>query len=391
MLEVKTMMNDDRLLLKMTPRDLIFCRDARPMEDSWSGSGGHLPTPLTFHGALLAEYYRRFPEETELRESERISAGLRTWGPFLGRNGELYFQTPLDVAPGNRLLEVRSLDGFSDLPPPLCYGLFAPAADKRHPDRYISCGELAKYLSGRPFESTPESEFHDLEVRPGITISPDSRTVVKHAYYSAEYLRLRPGVTLNAAVCMAAGSSLGSLFDGEHRSLPLGGQQSLMYVEALPGRGIDLPEPQICGKLVKWALLTPTLWSRGWLPDFVDPSPDAEWNVLLRSRPATRPERLAGETRAEYRKRTAGEPIMARLVAARVGKPRAVSGWKMGAEGAPRATRMLVPAGSVYYFEARDEESARLLAGALHGRTLSDFGGTSGFGFGVCGSFEINR
>ena len=386
-------MEEEKILLKMIPRDLLFCRDARPMEDSWNGSGGNLPMPTTFHGAILAEYYRRFPEEAKRRESERISASLRTWGPFLEKDGEIYFPTPLDVTPGNSLLKVRELAGESDLPKPLRYGLFAPKASKEQVGKYISCSELKKYLNGEAFKLAVESTFYDREARPGVTINAESRTAVKGKYYFAEYLRLRPGVTLAGAVGMNAGGSLGALFDSAHRALQLGGQQSVMYVDPQPRRGIELPKPAISGNLVKWVLLTPTLWTRGWLPDFIDTKEGAEWNVMQKVRPKELPARLAGETREAYRRRTAGEPVTARLVAARVGKPQAVSGWKMqsAGDGAPRATRLLVPAGSVYYFEASDETQARLLAQALHGRTLSNFGGTSGLGFGVCGNFKIEN
>ena len=217
--------------------------------------------------------------------------------------------------------------------------------------------------------------------------------MVDGRYYFAEYLRLQPGVVLTAAASMVGGGLLG-LFDSANRSLPLGGQQTIMYVDAQQNAGITLPEPQIRGTCVKWVLLTPVLWTRGWLPDFVEAvPPEKEWNVLLSSRPAERPPRKEGESRMDYRKRTAGVPITARLVAARIGKPQPISGWKLQGTGGgvPRATRLLVPAGSVYYFETPDEESARLLVQALHGRTLSNFGGTSGFGFGVCGSFEIKN
>ncbi|MBR4663759.1 MAG: hypothetical protein IKO93_07790, partial [Lentisphaeria bacterium] len=314
------------------------------------------------------------------------------WGPFLEKQGDIYFPTPLDVVHGNQLLKVKKLDGLSDLPGPLRYGLFAPGASKTQPGKFISLSELKKYLGGGNFSPSAESDFYDREARPGITIDPKTHAVDKGKYYSAEYLRLKPGVSLAAGASMAAGGGLMKLFDPAHRTLMLGGQQSIMYADPQPGQ-ITLPPPKISGTFVKWVLLTPTLWSRGWLPDFVDDVPaDQEWNLKLAIRPQELPPRLEGENRTEYRRRTAGVPVTARLVAARVGKPLPVSGWKMQGSGGgvPRATRMLVPAGSVYYFETSDEDQARLLVRALHGRTLSNFGGTSGLGFGVCGTFDVS-
>ena len=55
------------LHIDMIPRDLLFCRNACPMEGAWSGNGGFLPGPATFHGAVVAEYCRRFPAELEAK------------------------------------------------------------------------------------------------------------------------------------------------------------------------------------------------------------------------------------------------------------------------------------------------------------------------------------
>ena len=76
-------MSEEFFKLMMTPRDLLFCRDARPMESSWNGKGGFLPGPSTFLGALQAEYFRKFPEELAALSNRRKSNGLRSVGPFL--------------------------------------------------------------------------------------------------------------------------------------------------------------------------------------------------------------------------------------------------------------------------------------------------------------------
>ena len=150
-------MSEEIFRLTMNPRDLLFSRDARPMESSWNGFGGFLPGPSTFHGAVMAEFCRKFPEELKLRYANRRGDGLRTAGPFLCKDGEIYFPTPLDIAPGGNLLELRQLEGGSDLPRPLEYALFAPKAAKTGIAPYISFREMERYLLNKPFELTEEN------------------------------------------------------------------------------------------------------------------------------------------------------------------------------------------------------------------------------------------
>lgn len=386
-------MSEKTLHINMIPRDLLFCRDACPMEGSWSGRGGFLPGPITLHGAVVAEYCRRYPEELKAKYSEKLTSGLRTVGPFLHRNGETFFTTPLDITPDNNLLKLKKLEGESDLPEILEYALFSAKANKKTARPYISFKEFEKYLAGNEFstesQDEPKDKFFEQEFRPGITIDPEKRTAVDSKFYEAQYLRLNNGVSLAADVIMDCENELSELFSGNNRTMQLGGQQSLVYVEPQPGNKMELPGAEISDRFVKYVLLTPCAFLNGWMPDFVDKQ---SGKVILKAESGARPERLPGETRAEYRKRIVKVPIEAKLIAARVGKPVAISGWKLKNEsgGAPRATHLFVPAGTVYYFEAQDNAQAKLLARALSGKPFSAYGARAGYGIGVCGNFSIN-
>ena len=68
-----------------------------------------------------------------------------------------------------------------------------------------------------------------------------------------------------------------------------------------------------------------------------------------------------GKDKALRKKLQAGQRIPARLVAALVPKPLAVTGWALGgyANGDPggaKSTHLAVPAGAVYYFEVERAE-----------------------------------
>lgn len=105
------------------------------------------------------------------------------------------------------------------------------------------------------------------------------------------------------------------------------------------------------GNRVKWVLLSPGCFSGGWLPGWVD--------------------RESGAVLLKENKETA---VDARLVAACVPKPVAVSGGN--------------PAGSVYYFECGTPEDAQRLYRILHGKTKSDALGEQELGLGVCGQWN---
>ena len=147
---------------------------------------------------------------------------------------------------------------------------------------------------------------------------------------------------------------------------------------------------------LKWILLTPALFGirpksidvidqsiPGWLPGFVDAV-----TGKVRLRPIPNVER-GSLPRKEWREKMNNAPeIKAKLVAARIPKYSVASGWKIGGDGQPKASRRLVPAGSVFYFECDNDENAKMLADVLHGRTHSDECGEQGFGFGVCGNWN---
>ena len=47
--------------LELKPRDLLFLRDARPMEASDAGLGANWPRPDQLYHALLAAFHLRWP------------------------------------------------------------------------------------------------------------------------------------------------------------------------------------------------------------------------------------------------------------------------------------------------------------------------------------------
>ena len=115
--------------LELTPRDLLFLRDARPMEASDAGLGANWPRPDQLYHALLAAFHLRWPTrqawegEEHTRRDERTDinfrfGALKTVGPFpkkIDKSGkaEIFYPRPLDL--GMKLVGCAG----TDLPHPL--------------------------------------------------------------------------------------------------------------------------------------------------------------------------------------------------------------------------------------------------------------------------------
>jgi hypothetical protein len=125
----------------------------------------------------------------------------------------------------------------------------------------------------------------------------------------------------------------------------------------------------------------------GWLPTWVHP----ETGQVMLPR-GDLPEREAFASRDAWRQAVARVPkSAARLVAVRIGKPLAFSGWDL--QSGPKPTCLAVPPGSVYVFRCDGAAEARDLAQALAWNggggcevrnRRSGLFGEKGFGLGVC-------
>lgn len=473
----------------ITPQDVLMFRDGRPMEGGLSGHGARWPEPGVIFDALHAALHRAFPSaqswehahrygrsgdrDTNRARSQRFGS-LATLGPFPAVGGGTgyqpvasgnlpdaptptwFFPCPADVTKAERgelavLHPLREPGGRSNLPAPLKYPLANPAPpSKTEPRTWWSKAAIETYLgTPRPADNAfwerelrDAADLYAAEWATGIAIDPATQTTghgeAAGKIYSAEYLRLRDGVTfgIHATMPMKNGAPdklverISELFPA-HRTIIVGGQQRACQVQELDGDlreylPVAAPIPEGTTR-IKWLLLSPAVFPAikadptknirahpgGWLPNWVCPETG---QVLLK---AGDTERQKGESRDAWRRRVRALPnIAARLVAARVPKPIVVTGWTEAMhlantpwqrEHGPRPTLLAVPAGAVYYFEAGTPEAAVALAAALnwHGASTnlsdpsdpSNFAtiknrrstllGEKGYGLGVCGTWQL--
>jgi CRISPR type III-B/RAMP module-associated protein Cmr3 len=326
---------------------------------------------------------------------------LHVWGPFPVKDGEtLFLPNPADLA----VVDGRAWEYFRLIPRAegkdnLRHDFLErlPASfskPSKEPLRaWLPAPTLALYLRGEAVRHE-ECRLWSSEHRIGVTIKAETHTAENRGLYGVEHLRLQDDVALRFSVSdppahkptdpREADLTVEALVG---QVLQLGGEQRFGEVRLAPHE-LTLPQVTPTDTRLKWVLLTPAIFSDGWLPGWIDKETGA---VRLRV--------INKEDRRDFRRQRrhagwrydedadAADRIDARLIAACVNKPRVISGWDIlhDKNGGARPTYLAVPAGSVFYFEARSETEAKKLQLALQGRCRSDFFGEKGLGLGVCG------
>jgi hypothetical protein len=98
---------------QLVPQDVLFLRDARPMEASDAGCGANWPRPDQLWNALIHQMHRLWPErqtwegeahrkrqeeQNKHRHSSDRFGALQTVGPFPLYKNMVYFPCPLDLS-----------------------------------------------------------------------------------------------------------------------------------------------------------------------------------------------------------------------------------------------------------------------------------------------------
>lgn len=380
----------DAIAYKLTPRDVLFFRDARPMDTQkrqsanlrMVGHGANWPRPDLLFSAVIHTLLGD-PDRPEAQHYGSVP-DLVVRGPFPLREGTLYLPRPLDW--DMKVIPIKK--GTTDLPAPLTHGFLDNTEGKKSRPPWVSAEGYARYLHGEPVADveTKIPELYHKEPRVGTTLDDTKHTSVRDAnavsgQWWMETLRLAQGVTMLCDVRQEKATTL----DG--RDVRFGGQGGTVRFDMAQGPSLEarlkaLPQGTP-SRFVRWTLLAPALFMKGWYPNWLDEA----GHVMI---PMNEVERRPGESRKAWRARAKAElePFpSAHLIAARIGTPVVFSGWD-SLEGA-KPTELAVPAGACYVFECADAAEAAKLVEVLHLSQRSDLG-EKGFGLGVCSYLHLD-
>lgn len=389
------------MIYTFLPRDLLFFRDARPMDVDKAakdvcniGHGAYWPRPdHLFNGVIHA-----LIEETPDAGHGDFPA-LKVTGPYPAKGGKRYFPRPLDWD-----MDIFPCEG-TDLPKPLKVGFLDRTKGKKalpgwileddYQD-YLKGGDKGKYYqdelesdgtirtdkNGNPIKMIKfpygDGDLFGVEARIGTTIDAEKgaskRVNSKHdsGQYQCEYLRLKSDVALWCAI------DIGREDVDVPKQFKLGGQGGIV-AQTKVGEGLNrnletiFPKPVVTDDgpvYVRWTLLAPALFSKtGWYPGWCE---DSRKNVI---EPKPLGEVMFPDCNGCH------------LVGACIRDPIVFSGWDMSTGVKP--TQLAAPAGSVYLFQCDTKDAATHLIERLHLQRKSDYG-PQGFGIGVCSVLTVN-
>lgn len=362
-----------------TPRDTLVLRDGKPMVEG-AGVATSLPLPWPSTIAGLCRTQAGLDRQTGkfglTPEHARKIAVQGPWLALLDKVGntsvdDWLFPAPLDVLwhkadkgdndPGPPTLRYRlkpnqiAAGEQTDLElkhkdlQPLQVGTALKGKAQAGPPLW-SWAELAKWLQ-EPSDGTDAKGFgwqlplH--EPRTHVSIEARTQTAQDGALFSIDHIRpwvIKPGGDNKPQpVTVCFGCEYKHLEAG---TVFLGGERRVTYLEPSKAQRPAKPALNILDGLVRVVLLTPGLFKAGFRPD------DSHW-----------PD--------------------ATLVAAAVGRPQPLSGWDFEKKG-PKASRYMVPAGSVYWLQFASNEDAAAWADKNWWTCISDEPQDRLDGFGLC-------
>lgn len=297
----------------LIPFDTCFFRDSKPLAAGSSyGRGARWPLPLTIHSAIrsallslsgLTPTEKKNGYERRGKSQGKIGTEAYNWlhikGPFPVDRKEhrLFFPTPLDISwcihqennrslkPSKLLRPLKQTEMFnlseckSNLPNPLRYPVVSQdPPSKVRPPSFVSSEFYKYYLEDKlneinSSECSGDKELWDSEYRIGIGINPETQTVEESKLFAAEHLRLREGIRLCFSINDPPFYKLQNPDESpieclNQETITVGGEDRFFKVEKVkePLLFPSLDVNDLKTTRLKWVLLSPAIFSQGWLP-----------------------------------------------------------------------------------------------------------------------------
>jgi len=358
--------------IKIKPMDVIIFRTSKPFGagESFRAEGIFPPTAIPFIGALRSraithlmdicpddqpdywQYDHNFQNKLSCQIINQLGTPddlgpLSFNGPYLSLNESICLPLPRDL-----MQPTTSETGFLSFltPGTSCWPVTVskPNLDKilmandskteACESGFLSGNHLGNYLTGDSTEYFVISDIvSKIEPRIGIKMSSDG-TAEHGLIYNVLFHRLVETASFWFKITSTLGNESSLLPDKGF--LALGGESRAAYFEKVSDEKLPAPlseeqdnniKQQMVKSLVdkrtfKLYLISPAIFEQGWLPDCIDPH-TYEWEPLT--------------------------GFHTKLIAAAVGKYASISGWDL-MKNLPKPLLRAVPAGSVYFFQARE-------------------------------------
>ncbi len=332
------------MIIEIEPLDTVIFRDGKPFgmgDDSWTDSL-IFPTPTTIYGALRGTYFSQNPNDFKKIKSNDVTENLIIKGIYLCRDDELFYQIPKDCIQRLGSEEITTLK------------LKKNSLSSNSMDYYLSLDEEIESINNKLLDEITFDDYLneadtfyaiDLdqlvtkESKIGIGRDIDKGVAKKGLLYRMEMLRYEfkiivefEGLKLNDSGLMKFG---GESKGANYRKL----------------ESIELPNtPTIDGSIFKLYLLTPAIFDKGWIPNWID-----EKSFI-----------------GQYR------GVTLKLLTCATGKSQSIGGFDMKTNK-PKEMFKAVPAGSVYYFEILEGESDKVID-IFHNQSISEQRTDEGYG-----------
>lgn len=367
------------------PNDVLMFRDGRPFSggDDHFARGACPPPPSTLYGAIrsyiLSLKWSEFesfstsgqniPDDIMKEIGLPNKPGILTLKHFLlAKKGvagvEPFYPMPKDISwqksNGKKkmfILSPQELTGINiktDMPQGLIYMWYPTQEALEQSSGFLSSSDMEQYLLGKTQQNyIHQKDIFDLEERTGIRKNKLARSVEKGGLYSVGYFRFQrdTGFIANIEGVQSMPKQGILRLGGDHRSA--------RYVETTWN---DIPLEPIkkmveTNKRFKIVLISPAIFSNGWLPGGINPQ--------------TMEGQIGG--------------VNVKLISACVSRPIGIGGFDM-AKKMPKVMKKAVPAGSVYLFEAKEDNITKLFE-TVWLNSISDERPQEGFGISLIGGY----
>jgi len=341
------------MIIAIDPLDTVVFRDAKPFskaDDTWTTSL-RFPTPSTIYGALRTAYFSQNPEQfKDLYDNNNDKTkNLIIKGIYLYYNNEeILYVVPKDCAKRkdcakesdkNKLITLQ-LQPNQLTSSPLAYNLFSEQLIESTGDIFLDDITFDDYLQNKTNLSYKNlDELMSVDNKIGLGINNTKRVAEEGLLYSIQMLRYEFKILVEFEGITLADKGL-MKFGGEAKGA------NYQKIE-----NIERPyQANIQNKRFKLYLLTPTIFNKGWFPDWIDESNNFE---------------------GEF------EGIKLKLLSCALAQYQTLGGFDIK-KNEPKQTLRVVPAGSVYYFEVLDEQQDKLFDAFQH--SISEQKSEEGFG-----------